>query len=201
MNHGRNFQVMAAKRSDHPRLARLLAGAFRDEPAQRWLFPDARVRAAATRLWFRAMLEAADLGGAVWCVSDQTAASIWFGPGGHRETQGPSDWLYRVILAASRPARRRMAALEEALRVNRPCEAHWHLAAVGTEAGMQGQGRGRAVLEPAVSVCDADRLMACLETSEPKSLPFYQALGFTVHTTFLPADGPRVWCMRRRPRV
>lgn len=78
--HG-TISVIPARPRDHALRARVLSRMFRDEPAQTWLFPNRNVRAIASHLWFTALLSAAAERGRIWCLSDRTAAAVWFPPG------------------------------------------------------------------------------------------------------------------------
>ncbi len=65
----------------------------------------------------------------------------------------------------------------------------------------QGQGRGAALLRSGLAKADAAGLPACLESSKPSNLPFYQHFGFTVQEEVrLPGDEPTLWAMRHEPR-
>ena len=178
-------------------LVRLLSDAFRDEPAQAWLFPNRRVRVVASRLWFHAMLRAAETRGQVWCLSDRSAVAVWFPPGTVEELEGPAAVALRLVLALLPGARRRTAALEATLEAWRSSGEHWHLAAVATDVRKRGAGRGRLVLEPMLREIECSGGTAVLETSEPRSVPFYVRLGFGVCRSFRPDGGPEIWAMAK----
>jgi ribosomal protein S18 acetylase RimI-like enzyme len=164
------------------------------------LFPNRYVRAVASHLWFVAALNAGFDRGRVWCLADRTAVGVWFPPGATAELQGPAERWLRVLVSMAGGAERRRITLERALHEHRPIEQHWHLAAVGTEIHAQGQGRGRAVLEPGLDVCDSEKVLAYLETSEARSVSFYARLGFSVRSEIRAGTAPHVWCMVRTPR-
>jgi len=193
-------RVIDGSRGDEARLVAALRDAFRDEPAQRWLFPNRHVRTLASHLWFTAMLRGARERGRVWYLADWTAVAVWFPPEAGEEWTGPAVAGLRLLLKLVPGGEERMHVLDLALRARRPPEPHWHLAAVATRESARGAGRGRLVLAPGLAVTDEARLPAFLETSEPRSLPFYLRLGFRVCDSFRPPAGPEIWGMLRDAR-
>ncbi|GAA2912319.1 GNAT family N-acetyltransferase [Streptomyces thioluteus] len=90
-------------------------------------------------------------------------------------------------------------AAERALEPYRPTEPVWFLATVGVDPGRQGQGLGRAVLEPGLEAAARAGYPAFLETSTERNVRFYERLGFAVTAEVaLPDGGPRTWCLCRK---
>ncbi|TNF31223.1 MAG: GNAT family N-acetyltransferase, partial [Deltaproteobacteria bacterium] len=100
-----------------------------------------------------------------------------------------------------RPLRRRLARFVHVgwrLAEHHPRAPHWHLFQLGVDPARQGHGLGRAIMEHAVALADADRVPAYLETSNPVNLPFYRRFGFEVLETLSGGgDMPPVWTMLR----
>ena len=69
------------------------------------------------------------------------------------------------------------AAFEQMGRYH-PQEPHWYLPFIGVDPVRQGQGIGAALLRPILEKCDAERLPAYLESSNPRNRPLYQRHGF-----------------------
>jgi hypothetical protein len=191
--------VLDAGRREIRRAANLLQQAFDDEPVQRWLYPVRPFRILASELWFRSILVSALADGRVQRMSDFSSVAVWLGP--LAQSSRSNRWtaaLRTIDLLAGRPARIRRE-LDRQLATARPRQAHWYLAAVATRVGCRGEGRGRAILAPVLSACDEQSVLAYLETSEPRSVPFYEALGFAVWSSFSVCGGPDVWTMGRLP--
>lgn len=76
----------------------------------------------------------------------------------------------------------------------------WYLSIVAVDPTAQGQGLGRKLLEP--TIAEADRLSATcyLETFSPRSLSFYERLGFATEGRFAePTTGADYALMVRYP--
>jgi len=191
-------RVVPGESADLSNLAAVLRRGFDEEPVQQWLFPSRTYRTLASELWFRGMLRGALENGTIWRLADNSSIAVWFGPGCEGEGIGLADKLFRAVIKINPRTARLKSELDHQLQVRRPPDPHWYLAAVATETGFRGQGRGKAVLNPTLLECDRQHLPAYLETSNPRSVPFYESLGFTVWSEFSVQDGPGVWCMGRR---
>ncbi|WP_207750223.1 hypothetical protein, partial [Clostridioides difficile] len=56
-----------------------------------------------------------------------------------------------------------------------------------------------AVVRPGGEAAERAGVPAFLETSAPRNLPFYERPGFTVTADVEVPEGPRTWCMTRKP--
>ena len=54
-------------------------------------------------------------------------------------------------------------------------------------------------MQPVLDLCDRHGLPAYLESSNPRNIPLYQALGFEISAEFAADDGPPMAGMRRAP--
>ena len=195
------FDATAVTWRDTADVARLLRRAFDAEPVQRWLFPGTGLRWVASELWFRALIaEAIPLGTALRLVDGRSAA-IWFPPGARGGGTGIAEVLLRGVTSVSSRSARAKAELDRSLSSRRPLHDHWYLAATATESGYRSQGRGAALMEHTLRLCDRTAVPAYLETSTPRSVPFYRSLGFEVCDSFSVLDGPPIWCLGRQPAV
>jgi GNAT superfamily N-acetyltransferase len=179
-------------------LASLLRRGFEDEPVQKWLFPNKYYRTLASELWFRGMIKEALGCSTVWCLEDYSAVAVWFKPDFYENESGLFWKLLKVVIKLNRRTSRIKEELDHELTIRRPKEPHWYLAAVATEKRNRSQGRGSLVLQPVLSLCDQEHVLAYLETSNPLSIKFYESLGFDVWASFSLHEGPEVWCMGRR---
>ena len=84
------------------------------------------------------------------------------------------------------------------LRIDTP---HHYLWIIGTGEESQGHGLGRTVISEMLRKCDDDGIVAYLESSNKKNIPFYQRHGFTIIEEIpnLPKGCPPVTTMIRKP--
>ena len=82
-----------------------------------------------------------------------------------------------------------------------PREPHWYLAVLGTDPRHQGRGVGPALLAPILARCDADRVLAYLESSKRSNVPFYERHGFRMVGELAIEGGPVIWRMLREARA
>lgn len=189
--------VVHATATDLGILAGVLRRGFEEEPAQKWLFPNRHYRRLASELWFRGMIREGLMRNTVWRTEDNSSAAVWFEPGARGSGTGLEEKLLRLLIKINRRTAHIKAELDHELQIRRPREPHWYLAAVATNAKHRSQGRGRAVLCPALQTCDREHMPAYLETSAPRSVKFYVSLGFNVLSLISLRDGPEIWCMGR----
>jgi ribosomal protein S18 acetylase RimI-like enzyme len=81
-----------------------------------------------------------------------------------------------------------------------PSEPHWYLPLTGVDPLQQGKGFGSALLQHALIQCDLDSKSAYLESTSPKSVPFYKRHGFEVLGKIQAGKSPPIFPMLRRPR-
>lgn len=97
---------------------------------------------------------------------------------------------YRAILAFMEPST--CAVI--------PTDA-WYLSILGVAPHHQGQGLGRALLEPTLRRADESGSRCFLETFSGAALNFYRRLGFNaVVEHWEPTIGARYWIMLREPK-
>ncbi len=192
--------VRTAISADVPRIARLLARAFADDPVVAWAIPGPRRRRQRSGRAFAAITELYLPKGHVYADAQLRCAALWAPPGSTQVTPGQ---ILRVLTGLAAAYRGRLPlVLSGLVRVQRrqPSEPYWYLAYLGTDPDHQGLGLAGAVLAPVLDRCDREGLAAYLEASKPELIPFYERHGFViVQRIDLPA-GPPVWAMRREPR-
>lgn len=182
-----------------PALARALA----DDPGWLHVFPDdahrlARMATMLTLATGRIFLR----GGASWAIGDQGAAgaALWDAPGAH---DIPALTALRLIpRLAWLIGRRTPAALGVFRQMERrhPTEPHYYLAVLGIDPSHQGRGLGPRLLAPVLERCDDQRILAWLESTNPKNHSFYLRSGFEIADRHDIADGPTITFFARRPR-
>lgn len=79
-------------------------------------------------------------------------------------------------------------------------ENSWYLSIVGLAPEYQNKGLGRGLLEPVLGKTDELGVPTYLETFVPRSIPFYQRLGYTVSASFIePVTKCEYWVLLREP--
>jgi len=139
--------------------------------------------------------------GEIWLDEDGAGAAIWRKPGGYPE---PLRAQLRLLPQYLRLFPRELLTASRAMNVMakaHPKEPHWYLMAVGIVPEFQGQGRGRALLQPVLSRCDENGVPAYLEASTAENARLYERLGFESREELEILPGLRVRPMWREPRA
>lgn len=180
----------------------VLARAFQDDPAWRWIIPEGRRRAAVLPWLFRVGFDvtAAD----VWVTPGEiVGAARWLAPGRPAMRVGPT--LRALVGTPFRlgPATGRFLAYGRAVELLRARVApgpHWYLAGIGVDPVRQREGIGAALLQPGLLGSARDVLPCVLLTNNERNLSFYGAHGFQlVDRAPTPEGGPEAWAMVRSP--
>jgi len=182
----------------------VLARAFGDDPAWRWILPRDRRRRRTLPWLFRTALEVTLAGGRVDTTAGEVRGlALWIPPG---------DGLVAVDRAAARtmvtvPLRLRSAfprfrAYTEwnfALQRRAQLGPSLFLSGLGVDPEHQRRGLGSALLE--AGLARQPDTPAVLLTNNAENIRFYERHGFeVVDELTIPRGGPRTWAMVRRPR-
>lgn len=191
--------------ADLPFVTAVLTEAFADDPVQRWLFapaddPDAGRRAlfgifVEDYFWLGHLHVVRDVGG------DVAGAALWSPP----DRDALRGERVQDLLAALAPhlGDQLVDRLGELARAHehRPTRPHLYLGILGVGPRQQSRGHGAALLAPTLADCDRTGLVAHLESSNERNIPFYERHGFeVVHTYRCGGDGPTMTIMTRPPR-
>lgn len=190
--------VRVAGNADRARIAALFARAFADDPAMAFLFPDVAQRAKRMPRLFGTLFDSDALGGMRLITQGGEAATLWRGPG--QSSTGllgllPQAW---PLLRTFGLGLGRGLAASRAIDAHLPSTPHWYLHIAGCDPIAQGKGHGGAAIRSGLARIAGSGLPVYLETTNPKNLGFYQALGFEVIDTWeVPRGGPRFWSLLR----
>ncbi len=186
--------------------AESLARAFRDDPLQAYVFPNATERAARSPAHFAPLLRYGMLFGEVLTTQGRPlGAAVWLPPETwevtpERAAAAGLDDLPNVL--GEEAAERFFSVLgtTDPYHHRDVPTAHWYLMVVGVSPEARGQGLGRALLEPIMNRADSSRLPCYLETAQPDNVAFYEYLGFKKVVEMVePQSGLRLWTFRRNP--
>lgn len=182
--------------------SRVLARAFNDDPAWRWVIPDPQRRERLLPWLFSVGFEitVAD----VWTTTgDVLGAARWLPPGRAPTRVGPA---LRALVAT--PVRLGSATgrffaygrAVENLRAEVAPGPHWYLAGIGVDPSAQRRGIGTALLRPGIEGARRDGVRAVLLTNSERNLTFYERSGFRIVAEGeTPEGGPHAWAMVRDP--
>ena len=198
--------IVSLSDADLPAAAQGLARAFQDDPLQTYVFPDPAERAARSPGHFAPLLRYGRMFGEVFTTTRPSdGAAVWLGPDAwevtpERAVAAGLDDLPTVLgVAAAERFFSVLAAVDPYHHTAVPA-AHWYVMVVGVAPEAQGQGLGRALLQPVIDRADAESQPCYLETAQPKNVAFYEHLGFRrVVETVEPTSGLRLWAFRRDP--
>lgn len=197
--------VRRATPDDMPRLARLFAAVFANDPVFCWLTRTGRSRHAALERFFLRILKSRTLlHGETWLAANGLAAAAWVPPYSPLSSPSLLDDLRMLpaILRLTGLARLpRGAAMSAAMTKAHPDEPCFYLAFIGVAPRLQGAGLGSLLLNRTLARVDAARAGAYLENSNPRNLKLYERAGFSVtHEIIARRDAPPLFAMWRPPQ-
>ena len=195
--------IRRARQDELPRVARLLAEAFYDDPVASWVYRDDRRRLARLDTLFTLNLRRVAMRhDEVWATEHDAGAAMWMPPGTAKLGTGEELRMMPAMLRGAGRDSIRLLRLLSAFDAGHPYEpANWYLPFVGVTPAYQGRGFGSALLRPVLDRCDAEGTPAYLEASSPRNRALYERHGFEVRDEIRVADSPPVWPMWREPAV
>lgn len=183
-------------------LARMLGRVFDQDPHFNWLVRQDRQREYALCQLFRLLVGEKMLGeqGELHVSNDYKAVAIWYPPGSGNFPLLRQLVFLRDFLPISgwMGLTRRAYGLQK-MESKRPRQPHYYLQVIGVDKDAQGQGHGRALMQPVLRLCDLQQLPAYLETGNPANLGFYEKMGFKVEGSYRLPGGLQLWRLLRQP--
>ncbi len=189
-----------AEENDVDILSQVIAEAFFDLPASRWLVEDPAVRRTIFPCYFRLYVEHTLACGLVHTTPDRDAVALWLpaGPG----APGPPDGYSARLAVITGSLISRFEAFDAALEARHPVAVpHQHLAILAVRPGRQGQRTGTTLLAARLATLDAEGIPAFVEASSPDSRRLYLRHGYVDYGLRIDLpDGPALYPMWREPR-
>lgn len=183
-----------------------MALAFRQEPNFTYMLPDHEARERPLAWFFGSFVIRLGLRyGEVYAAPKGAGGAVWMRPGAKVSSWGAlrAGLLAMPFHLGLSGARRSMAlgGYVEEVREEAAPPSHWYLVALGVHPDEQGQGLGRALLQPVLARADEEGVPCYLETFRERTAAFYRRDGFeVVRTDVIPGGGPPFWCMTREPQ-
>ena len=189
--------IRTATAADTERCLAVLALAFSSDPPCRWAWPDPQQYWEAFPRFARAFGGSALEHGTANYYGGFSGVALWLPPGAAPDEAS----LVRVIQDTVADERKdAMFAMFEQMDAFHPRETHWHLPLIGVDPAHQGKGIGAALLRHVLNVCDGQKVLAYLEATSRRNVPFYERHGFEALGSIQVADSPPVVPMVRKPR-
>ena len=135
--------------------------------------------------------------GAAHILGDGEAAALWLPPGVEAAGEEIGALIEQTVTQEKQAVLAQVVEQMSRFHIHEP---HWYLAMIGVDPVRQGLGLGSALLKHGLSQCDAQRLPAYLESSNPRNVPLYERHGFEVLGVIEPADFPPLHPMLRAAR-
>ncbi|MFC7519046.1 GNAT family N-acetyltransferase [Herbaspirillum sp. GCM10030257] len=190
--------IRTATASDEAPAIAVVVLAFSADPAARWTWPDPH----QYLMHFPNLVKA--LGGnafaheSAYYVDGYSGAALWLPP----EVRPDEDALITLLQrTGSASVQKDLFAVFEQMGRYHPQEPHWYLPFIGIDPSQQGKGHGAALMKHALIPCDRDNMLAYLESSNPKNIPFYEQHGFELLGTIQAGASPPIFPMLRKPRA
>jgi ribosomal protein S18 acetylase RimI-like enzyme len=190
-------EIRPARPDEAPHAIACLVAAFLTDPLARFAWPSPHDYLRAAPLVVRELGRGSFAHGGAHVSADLRAVAFWFPPGARPD----ADALARVLRVTAEPAHLAdLLGIFEKAEPWHPAEPHWHLSLIGVDPCAQGRGLDAALLRPTLARCDAEGLAACLDATNPRTLPLYERLGFVTTGEIRVGAAPVVIPMLRRPR-
>jgi GNAT superfamily N-acetyltransferase len=188
--------------ADVEAIVAVLTTAFFDDPLWGPAFPDPAKRPQQAAALWRLLTRSAQRYDWVWVADDAEAAAVWIPPGGTELTDEEEDGLAAYLTdACGADVAAEVLAIFAAFEPARPREPHFYLSLLGTHREHRGRGIGTALLQHVLTLVDAERMPAYLESCNPVNDPLYRRHGFEPSGRFVVPSGHVVTTMWRPARA
>jgi ribosomal protein S18 acetylase RimI-like enzyme len=183
--------------SDEQHAIDVIVLAFSADPAARRMLPDPTPYLTNFPKFVKALGGKAFQHGTAYHIDGFLGAALWLPPHIHPD-QEPLAVLIEETVAERE--RKDVVAVIEQMASHHPSEPHWYLPLIGVDPIQQGKGLGSALMRHALIRCDREKKLAYLESSNAKSIPLYERVGFERIGTIQAGTSPPLYPMVRTPR-
>lgn len=170
---------------------------FAADPMMRWMVPETSDYIVTMPEIFHAFVGKAIESGSAYIADRGKAVALWLPPGAKADSNRMSTALQRVVAIEKREDVTAVFAEMDVYHPHdQPC---WYLPLIGVDPARAQKGLGTALMRHALQLCDETELPAYLDSSNPRSIPFYQRLGFRVLGEIQHGTSPVIHPMLRNP--
>ena len=185
----------------------LIARAFAADPLAVYTCPEPQEYTQRMPWHFSASIRYGHLfGEAITTAGHREALGVWFPPGAtdttpERLAQAGIDQAPQQLGAAAADRFATVSDYIDGLHAEEMVEPHWYVWLLAVDPQRQEQGVGAALLRSLTTRAAAQEVPVYLWTVQPKSVPFYEHLGFQVVTHAIePTSQLPFWTFRRNPK-
>jgi ribosomal protein S18 acetylase RimI-like enzyme len=194
---GASVEIRSATPDEMGQVFSSLAAAFLTDPLARFARPHPHAFFSVMPRFFREFGGQSFAQGTAYVSADLCGAALWLPAGVHPDGEA----LESLMRETAEPEHLDDLLLTfEKMDAWHPDEPHWYLPVIGVEPNAQGTGLGGALMRHAVARCDQDRLVAYLESSNPRNISLYERHGFEIMGEIQMGSAPVVTPMLRQPR-
>ena len=190
-------KIQTAIATDEASVVAVMVLAFSADPAARWTWPDPQQYLRHFPDLVKALGGKAFAHGSAYFADGYSGAAMWLPPEVGPDEEALADLVQRTAFAA---VQKDVFAVFEQMERYHPREPHWFLPFIGVDPLQQGKGCGAALMQHALTRCDADGMPAYLESSNPRNIPLYEKFGFELLGTIQVGTSPPIFPMLRKPR-
>jgi GNAT superfamily N-acetyltransferase len=162
--------------------------AFAADPVERWLYPQPDGYLGSFRRFLVAFGGRSFDEQMAWKIGPCSAVALWLPPGAEPDGDLLVATLTDTVAADQHGV---MFAVLGQMEAAHPTYPHWYLPWLGVDPAAQGRGLGTQVLRPGLAAADQSHLPAYLETPNPRTIPFYERLGFEITGQAQAGTAPR----------
>jgi GNAT superfamily N-acetyltransferase len=192
-------EIVRGGQADAATAARVIADAFQDLAACRWLVSNPEERHPVLVADFRILVDYVLDAGELHLTGDRDGVALWL-PRDAGPLPEPPNYEAR-LRAACGPYTERFHILDETFEKHHPHDPHHYLAILAVRPERQGQGLGSALLSAYHARLDESGTAAFLEASSERSRDLYLRHGYErLGDPYYLPDGPPFWPMWRNPR-
>ncbi|WP_370205512.1 GNAT family N-acetyltransferase [Pararhodobacter marinus] len=160
-------------------------------------------REAMLRYYLASMAEAERFGLLSLAPGKARGAAIWWLPQPpairHEKAVAQQAALQAAIGSRGRALYNRICAFMSDAGADLTAQGDWYLSILGLHPDDQGQGLGRALIEPMIARADAEGAATYLETFVPRNHAFYRRLGYREAGAFTEPETDSRHSLMRRP--
>ena len=171
------------QKKDLDRLAEVAADAYYDYPLHNWLF-GGKYDAKASKLLMQASLKSMTKDAVIYADSEELngfAAWYPFGFTGNAAIPFMINGGVSLILHSGFGILGRLLSYDAyAMNLKKECTDHydWYLFNLSIKKDAQGKGIASKLMRPMLAFCDAEKMVAYLETNKESNVDLYRHYGF-----------------------
>jgi ribosomal protein S18 acetylase RimI-like enzyme len=129
-------------------------------------------------------------------IGSYYGVALWLPPNVFPDVE---EMISLLQSSGSEDAKRDGLEVFEKMSSYHPDQPHYYLPLLGVDPFHHGKGIGSILLQHAIVMFDLDNKFAYLESSNPKSIPFYKRHGFELLGTIQVKTSPPIFPMLRTP--